>query len=111
MTPKKLIESIIDKKDRETMFMFFLYSFLLALAKYLTDKVDVDPLWLYSGAAIVTLIIISIVKQIDAVKIEDTLEDKIREENYEIATMITNRGVIKPSKIQGVLEEISKQED
>lgn len=108
MTPKKLIDSIIDKKDRETMLMFFVYSILLALAKYMT-KFGIDPIWSYPGACIITIIIMAIVKQVGYSKIEDELDEKIRQENYEIATMITSRGIVSPSQIKGVLEEISKQ--
>lgn len=107
MTPKKLINEIIYKKNSVSILMIVVYTLVTIISYVVHDQFGEKSLFWYFGISALLIVIFVIIIAKQDSKIEKTLEDKITEENYELATILVEEKVINPSMVKPLLEQIA----
>ena len=108
MTAVKLIERILKIKRIQSIGHILVLVMNILIAMLIERKTEIQSLWWYFGAVVLSIIVCMITLTISDKHLMNRLNDKIQEENYELATMIVEKKLVNPSHIKPVLEKISE---
>lgn len=108
LTPMKVVDGVIIKKDKSSFVHIVIITASVLTAIHFEHKTGIESIWWYIGAIVVSTILIMIQMVITNRRIRMHLADDIREEDYELATLLVDKKLVYPSKIQSLLDEIKE---
>ena len=104
MTPKKLINDIIKKKDRVNFTSMIVIIAIASSTSYF-DSYMISIIGIL-GAVLFACIVNHIANTI----ILDKVDEDVAKDNYELSTIILERKMILPSRIKPILEKMSEEQ-
>lgn len=108
MTTVKLIERILKIKRIQSIGHILVLVMNILIATLLERKTGIQSLWWYFGAVALSIIVCMITLTISDKRLMSHLNDRMQEENYELATMIVEKKLVNPSHIKPVLDKIAE---
>ena len=111
MIQNNVVNRILKFKDHTVILNGFVLLGEAAIAHIIEENTEIISMWWYILTLGIGIVINFIFTKIYDHRIRKRLSDYIQEENYEIATMIVERGVITPSSIKPILESITEIEE
>lgn len=110
MTPVKLFNDLMHI-HRLTRISDLLSLFLVMMCARMFEGYYGESIWWYICGFIISTIVTSLFAMRRSIKFKHKLNDFIQVENHELATMIVEKKIVKPSHIKPILEDISKAEE
>ena len=111
MIQNDVTEEILKFHRRNVIYNGLILLIEAAFAHIIEEKTGIISMWWYILTIGIGIVINLIMANIFSHKIRKHLSQIIQEENYELTTMIVERGIVNPSHIKPLLESIASADE
>ena len=106
MLTTNLIAEILRIKKFQSIFHIGIAAGSIIIVVFLEKYTGCESPWWYFGAVVISAIIIMTHISLSTRWILRTVDEKLKAENHEIATMLIEKKLVNPSHIKPILDEI-----